>query len=68
VLVIEAYNYRISGEALLFWELCAYLAERGFRPVDLVDSMHRPYDDAFWQMDLVFVRSTWAGFAYNAFR
>jgi FkbM family methyltransferase len=61
-LVIEAYNYRISPEALLFWELCALLAGQGFRPIDLVDVMHRPHDDSLWQMDLFFIRSSWSGF------
>jgi FkbM family methyltransferase len=62
VLVIEAYNYRIARESLLFWELCAFLAERGFRPIDLVDLMHRKYDNSLWQMDLFFIRSSWEGF------
>ncbi len=62
VLIIEAYNYRITDEALLFWELCAFLAERGFRPVDIVDLMRRKYDNSLWQMDLIFIRSSWEGF------
>lgn len=68
VLIIEAYAHRITSEALLFWELCALLAERGFRPVDLVDVMHREYDGALWQMDLVFLRDSWPGFAYPRYR
>jgi FkbM family methyltransferase len=67
-LIIEAYNYRISGEALLFWELCAYLFQKGFRPIDLVDVTHRPHDDSLWQIDLVFVRSSWGGFNYCSYR
>jgi FkbM family methyltransferase len=61
-LVIEAYNFEISDEAWLFWELCAFLAQKGFRPVNLVDVLHRKSDNALWQMDLFFVRSTWSGF------
>ncbi len=68
ILVIEAYNYRITDEALLFWELCAYLSDRGFRPIDLVDILHRQYDDSLWQMDLFFIRSTWEGFNYISYR
>lgn len=68
VLIIEAYNYRIADEAMLFWELCGYLGERGFRPVDMVDLLHRQYDDSLWQMDIVFVRSEWKGFNYLNFR
>ncbi|MCF8069389.1 MAG: FkbM family methyltransferase [Desulfobacterales bacterium] len=67
VLIIEAYNYRITGEALLFWELCSFLSDRGFRPVDIVDVMHRFYDKSFWQMDMVFIRSSWKGFTYTSY-
>lgn len=68
VLIIEAYNYRITDEAPLFWELCALLAEKGFRPVDLVDVMHRLHDRSLWQMDIVFVRADWKGFDYVQYR
>jgi len=64
VLIIEAYNFQITDEALLFWELCAFLSERGFRPIDMLDVSHREYDNSLWQMDLVFVRSSWSGFKY----
>lgn len=63
-LIIEAYNYRLTEDTMLFWELCAYLYEHGFRPIDLVDTMHRKFDDSLWQMDLFFVRSSWDGFGY----
>jgi len=62
ILIIEAYNYNITSEAMLFWELCAYLYEKGFRTIDLVDVMHRKHDNSLWQMDLFFVRSGWNGF------
>jgi FkbM family methyltransferase len=68
VLIIEAYNYRITEEAFLFWELCTYLAARGFRPVDLVDVLHRTYDNSLWQMDLIFIRDTWKGFDYISYK
>ena len=45
-----------------------YLADLGFRCIDLVDSMYRPYDDAFWQMDLVFVRQARPEFSYQQYR
>lgn len=68
VLIIEAYNFRITEEAFLFWELCAYLAAKGFRPVDLVDVLHRVYDNSLWQMDLIFVRDSWKGFDYISYK
>lgn len=68
ILIIEAYNYRITEEALLFWELCAYLSDRGFRPVDIVDTMHRQHDNSLWQMDIFFIRSSWEGFNHISYR
>jgi FkbM family methyltransferase len=65
ILIIEAYNYQITDEALLFWELCAFLAKRGFRPIHMVDNMQRPYDLSLWQMDIVFIKDTWEGFNYT---
>ena len=62
VLIIEAYAFRIAPGAMRFWELCAFLDERGFAAIDLVDVMHRKRDHALWQMDLVFVRKDWPGF------
>lgn len=66
-LIIEAYNYRISEEALLFWELCSFLSDRGFTPVDLVDVLHRDYDNSLWQMDIFFIKSNWQGFNYISY-
>jgi FkbM family methyltransferase len=62
ILIIEAYNHKFNDEAFYFWELCTFLSDRGFRPVDLVDLLYRPKDNSIWQMDLIFVRSTWEGF------
>ena len=68
ILIIEAYNYRITDQAILFWELCAYLSDRGFRPVDMVDTMHRQYDNSLWQMDIFFIRSSWEGFNHISYK
>ena len=65
MLIIEAYNYYVADGSWLFWELCAHLAGQGFRPADLVDVLRRDADGSLWQMDLVFVRDTWAGFQNN---
>ncbi len=61
--IVEAYNYEIEPGCLLFWELCASLHEHGFRPVEVVDVMHRPRDGTLWQMDVFFARADWPGFA-----
>jgi FkbM family methyltransferase len=68
VIVMECYNFKIAPECLTFDEMCHHLAGLGFRCVDLVDPMHRTYDDAFWQMDLVFVRQTRPEFSYLEYR
>ena len=68
ILIIEAYNYRITDEVFLFWELCAYLYDKGFSPIDLVDVGYRKYDGSLWQMDLFFLRSTWEGFQYVSYK
>lgn len=68
ILIIEAYAHRLTSEGLYFWELCALLHDRGFRPADLVDVMHRERDGSLWQMDIVFLRDTWPGFAAASYR
>jgi len=68
VIVMECYNFRIAPESLLFFEMCDYLKGFGFRCIDLVDPLHRPYDNSFWQMDLVFVRNIRPEFLYSSYR
>lgn len=62
--ILEAYNHKITEEALLFWEICEFLGGKGFRPFDLVDVLSRPRDHSLWQMDLFFLKSDWDGFSY----
>jgi len=68
ILIIEAYNYNIEPGSVLFWQLCEYLYSKGFRPIDLVDIMYREFDDSLWQMDIVFVRSSWEGFDHKLYK
>jgi FkbM family methyltransferase len=68
VLIVECYNHRIAPECLTFDEMCRYLGGQGFRCIDLVDPLYRPYDDSLWQMDLFFVRSERPEFAHRAYR
>jgi FkbM family methyltransferase len=56
-IVIEAYNFTFGGVAVPFWDLCRYMVDRGFRPLDVFDLLYREIDGAFWQFDLLFVRS-----------
>lgn len=56
-LFIECYNFHPGPNGLVFWELCSYLQEKGFRPYDMVQFLHRPRDGFFWQADILFLRS-----------
>jgi FkbM family methyltransferase len=67
LIVIEVYNFRLCEGALRFHEMCAYLEERGFRPLDLFDVVHREKDGALWQFDLLLGRSGDSEFASNTY-
>jgi len=58
VLVIEAYNFTFGEPAVPFWDLCHYMFQLGFRPLDVFDILYREVDNAFWQFDLLFARSS----------
>jgi FkbM family methyltransferase len=68
VIIVECYNFKISPECLLFYEMCEYLDQLGFRCIDLADPLWRPFDQAFWQMDLVFIRKERPEFSYTSYR
>jgi hypothetical protein len=57
LLVIETYNFHLLPDSLRFHEMCSFMEARGFRPIDLVEPMHRERDQALWQFDLVFIRA-----------
>lgn len=67
ILVIEAYNFELRPGALTFQGLCEFLADRGFKVLDLVDIMRRPGDRALWQFDLVFARAERPEFGSNTY-
>jgi FkbM family methyltransferase len=68
LLVIETYNFDlIEGTSLRFHQMCAYLEERGFRPIDMCDPLYRKRDNAFWQVDLFFVPVTRPEFQSNSY-
>lgn len=64
-IIMECYNFRLSPESLLFFEMCEYLDKLDFRCIDLVDPRHRPFDKVFWQMDLVFSKKDSHEFSYT---
>jgi len=66
-IVMEVYNFRHTEGTLLFHEMCALLDERGFRCLQIVDLMQRPFDGALWQMDLMFARKEHPAFRENSY-
>jgi len=68
LLIIEAYLFQLTRDSLRFYELCSYLDKKGFYPVDIVDLMLREYDNAMWQMDILFIRKDNKTFSYNYYR
>lgn len=67
LVVVEAYNFRIENESLLFHEMCGYMGGKGFRCIDLCDPMHRPKDGVLWQFDLFFVPAVREEFTSNRY-
>jgi FkbM family methyltransferase len=68
VLIVECYNFKIAPEAIQFHEMCAYLEKHGFRCADMFDLLYRPYDNSFWQMDILFMKSDRPEFSYAKYR
>jgi len=66
-IVIEAYNFTFGEPAVPFWDLCRYMLELGFRPLDVFDLLYREVDSSFWQFDLLFARSDLPLFKDNRF-
>jgi len=67
LVVIETYNFKLTADSLKFYEMCAFMESKGFSCVDLVEPMHRPGDQAFWQIDLLFIPSDNVVFSSNSY-
>jgi len=68
IIIVEAYNFKIAKDSLLFYEMCGYLSKYGFRCNGIIDVSYRPKDNFLWQMDLVFIKDTREEFKYNNFK
>lgn len=68
VIVMEAYNFKVSDHALRFPEMCLHLEQRGFRCSDVAGLLLRGRDRCLWQMDLVFTRSDAGIFSCEEYR
>lgn len=58
VVQLEVNLIPIYKGAPLAHEVIRYMADRGFRVYDVGAFFRRPYDNALWQMDVFFVRSS----------
>ena len=67
LLIVECYNFRVAERALLAHDMCRHLEARGFRCIDLCDTLYRAKDGALWQMDLFFAPASDAAFASNSY-
>lgn len=67
LIIVEVYNYKISEECLLYYQICDYLAKLGFLSIEAVGFMLRKYDSSFWQMDLFFIKSNSKEFSYPSY-
>ena len=67
LVVIETYNFRLETDSLKFWEMCRFMDELGFGVIDISEPLWRPKDDAFWQIDLLFIPKTRPEFSYNRY-
>jgi FkbM family methyltransferase len=67
IVIIEAYNFQLRDTALYFFEMCEYMRNIGFLPIDIVDLMDRKKDNALWQMDIFFIPKYSSEFQYNGY-
>ena len=55
LVVIETYNFQLETDSLKFWQMCQFMDELGFAVIDISEPMWRAKDDAFWQIDMLFI-------------
>ena len=67
IIVMEVYNFQLTENSIRFYEMCAHMEELGFRSFDLAGPMLREYDNAFWQVDLLFARTDEQMFTHNSY-
>jgi FkbM family methyltransferase len=66
--IIECYGFQIAENSLLFWEMCRYMNDLGFRLYNIVDVMNRQKDGSFWQCDAFFIRKDHEVFNTSAYQ
>jgi FkbM family methyltransferase len=68
LIIIETYNFKLSGNSLKYYEMCSYMEKLGFSSIEIVDLMSRKLDSSFWQMDTFFIPSSRIEFKNNAYQ
>jgi hypothetical protein len=68
IIIMEVYNFKITPNTLLFHEMIDYLFKEGFRVYDILDPIIRPFDNTFWQMDIIFVKKEYKNFSYLSYK
>ena len=58
LVIVEAYNFKSGPESLKFQDMIDFMETKGFSVIDMVDLMLRKRDQALWQMDIFFIRSS----------
>jgi FkbM family methyltransferase len=67
LIVVEVYNFHITPNSLLFYEMCEHLSQKGFRCVDVSEPIYRKKDKVLWQMDFFFEPKSSSVFETNSF-
>ena len=67
LIIVETYSFQINDTSLKFYEICKYLDELGFSPVDFSEPLWREKDGMFWQFDLFFIPSNHPSLQYNGY-
>ena len=65
LVIIETYNFKVAPDSLHFTEMIQFMAERGFKVIDMCEPLFRPADGSFWQIDLYFMRDSRPEFGYH---
>jgi len=66
VLILELYNLKLGDDSMMFWEMCGWLEQRGFRCWDLFDVVRRSSDGVLWQFDALFLPESFPSFQSNS--
>jgi FkbM family methyltransferase len=68
LIVMECYNFEIAPQSMLFYDMCRWFHDRGFRVIDISEPLWRQRDNAFWQMDIFFIRADRPEIQYKSYR